>query len=308
MDQNNTNNWKLTTAASLAVVFLAAAGVAGYFWYTTEAALVNTQAEMASTTSLLNEQIVALESERSDLQDRINDLEEENEELEDDLDEAEDRNEEFEDQIRDITGTVGELSDYATTDPELLRKYSKVYFLSENYVPSGLTVIDQDYVAQDRALEFHDEAYPFLEDLMEEAEDDGIDLQIISAYRSFGEQLGLKDNYVVTYGAGTANQFSAEQGYSEHQLGTTIDFTTPELGAAGFTNFGQTEAFEWLQDNAHRFGFVLSYPEDNQFYIYEPWHWRFVGEDLADDLHDEGDHFYDWEQRELDEYRGDIFD
>ena len=63
-----------------------------------------------------------------------------------------------------------------------------------------------------------------------------------------------------------------------------------------------------MLDNAYKHGFTLSYPEDNEFYVYEPWHWRFVGKDLARDLHREDRRFYDVEQRELDTYLISIFD
>jgi D-alanyl-D-alanine carboxypeptidase len=111
----------------------------------------------------------------------------------------------------------------------------------------------------------------------------------------------------VTYGSG-ANAFSADQGYSEHQLGTTFDFTTEGIGGGLVTSFENTPAFAWLKDNAHKYGFTLSYPKDNAYYVYEPWHWRFVGEDLAEDLHEAGKTFYDWDQREIDKYLIKIFD
>jgi len=129
---------------------------------------------------------------------------------------------------------------------------------------------------------------------------DGVDIKIVSAYRSFGEQTAIKASYKVVYGSG-ANQFSADQGYSEHQLGTTIDFTDSEIGAS-FSEFEKTEAYRWLEDNGYQYGFVLSYPESNRYYQYEPWHWRFVGRDLAQKLRDEGEHFYDLDQRDIDEY------
>jgi len=143
-------------------------------------------------------------------------------------------------------------------------------------------------------------------DLLEEAEDDKIDIKVISAFRSFNEQEQLKGAYTVTYGSG-ANLFSADQGYSEHQLGTTIDFTNSQVGGT-FSGFAQTETYEWLQDNAHRWGFTLSYPENNQYYQFEPWHWRFVGKDLADDLHDDNEYFYDLSQRDIDKYIAELFD
>ena len=68
---------------------------------------------------------------------------------------------------------------------------------------------------------------------------------IISGFRSFNEQSNLKDNYKVVYGTG-ANKFSADQGYSEHQLGTTVDFTSTDLGA-GFNSFAKSKEYEWLE-------------------------------------------------------------
>jgi zinc D-Ala-D-Ala carboxypeptidase len=142
--------------------------------------------------------------------------------------------------------------------------------------------------------------------MLDDAAEDGIDLKVVSAYRSFDEQDDLKGQYTQLYGSG-ANTFSADQGYSEHQLGTTLDLTTPTIGGA-YTSFATTEAFAWLRANAYKYGFILSYPENNTFYVYEPWHWRFVGEDLARDLHRADAHFYDWDQRKIDEYLISIFD
>jgi D-alanyl-D-alanine carboxypeptidase len=108
------------------------------------------------------------------------------------------------------------------------------------------------------------------------------------------------------YGSG-ANTFSADQGYSEHQLGTTVDITDETVGGT-YASFAQTEAYEWLLDNAYKHGFILSYPEGNEFYIFEPWHWRFVGTDLARDLQRSDDDFYTMDQREIDKYRLEMFD
>jgi zinc D-Ala-D-Ala carboxypeptidase len=148
--------------------------------------------------------------------------------------------------------------------------------------------------------------YPFLIEMLTDAKDDGINLLVVSAYRSFDKQKDLKSAYAVQYGTG-ANTFSADQGYSEHQLGTTIDFTTDAMGGA-LTGFEKTEAYAWLQKYAHKYGFTLSYPEANDYYIFEPWHWRFVGEDLARDLHNDGKYFYDLDQREISEYLISLFD
>ena len=112
----------------------------------------------------------------------------------------------------------------------------------------------------------------------------------------------------MTYGAGTANSFSAEQGYSEHQLGTAVDFVTSENGYYLTTSFENTKTFKWLQENAYKYGFILSYPKGNTYYQYEPWHWRFVGKDLARKLHRDEKTFYSMDQRDIDRYIGKLFD
>ncbi len=219
----------------------------------------------------------------------------------------EDNLSDFDREVGKLSGSVENLEKLSTTDPELLQKYSKVYFLNEHYMPADLTVIDEEYdLPNGKEVSVHSEVWPFLEDLLDEAKEDGVDLMILSGYRSFAEQATLKETYTVRYGLG-ANQFSADQGYSEHQLGTTVDFTTPVIGE-NLTAFEGTEAFAWLQKNAHRYGFTLSYPENNEYYLYEPWHWRFVGRDLARYLDRKNMSFYEMEQRKIDEYIPELFD
>ncbi len=210
--------------------------------------------------------------------------------------------------VGSISGTVGTLQKLSQVDVQLLKKYSKVYFTNENYTPAHLTKIPEEYLySSAREEQFLSEAMPHLENLMSTAKSDGITLYVKSGYRSFAEQKTLKTAYSVTYGAGTANAFSADQGYSEHQLGTTIDFITTGLGGQ-LAGFGKTDSYKWLIENAHRFGFVLSYPEGNKYYIYEPWHWRYIGVKIATYLHDNNLNFYDLDQREIDKYLANIFD
>lgn len=292
---------------SLLGFLVVASGYLGYTLYElrqTHQSLVDTHNEtvtehesyVATTTTAINQKDDLIARLAEELNLTVEDLREEKE-----------RNDEFEDQIADLAGTVGVLDKLSKTDEELLQKYSKVYFLNEHYVPESLREIDDEWkYNEDKNLKLHSKVMPFFEDMLEAAKDDGIDLWVVSAYRSFEYQSQLKGAYTVTYGSG-ANTFSADQGYSEHQLGTTVDFTTNGLGG-GLNGFQNTPAYEWLQDNAHKYGFTLSYPPNNQFYVFEPWHWRFVGRDLADDLHDDNDHFYDLDQRKIDEYLISIFD
>jgi LAS superfamily LD-carboxypeptidase LdcB len=214
----------------------------------------------------------------------------------------------FESTVGQITGTVGVLEKLSKTDPQLLQKYSKVYFLNENYVPKSLSEIPTRFLyTEKRAERIHTLVLPRLENMLAAATSSGVALYIKSAYRSFAEQQALKSSYTVTYGAGSANSFSADQGYSEHQLGTTVDFITTGTGGQ-LTGFEKTPAYQWLLNNAYQFGFILSYPKGNSYYIYEPWHWRYVGVALATYLHNQNIFFYNLEQRQIDDYLVTIFD
>lgn len=240
------------------------------------------------------------------LESTVVDLEEENLLLAKNLNAEKKKNDSFEGQIKEIAGTVGTLDKLAKTDKELLQKYSKVFFLNEHYIPDSLTEIPKEYnYEKNKTIEFHAKAWPYLESLLKAAKDDGMDLKIISGYRSFGTQSSLKNQYTVVYGSG-ANKFSADQGYSEHQLGTALDFTTSETGT-DFNGFEKTPEYKWLVDNAYKYGFIISYPKENTYYQSEPWHWRFVGTNLAKRLHEDNQYFYNLDQPTIDLYLINIF-
>ncbi len=213
-----------------------------------------------------------------------------------------------EQKVGTISGTVGTLEKLSKTDPEFLQKYSKVFFLNEHYTPERVTIIEPKYLYSEQNPEvIHASVWPKLKLMLDAAEATGIPLYVKSGYRSFDEQRALKGVYTVTYGAGTANSFSADQGYSEHQLGTTVDVITTGIGGQ-LEGFNTTAAYQWMLTNAHKYGFTLSYPESNGYYVFEPWHWRYVGVKLATYLHDNGQNFYGLDQRKIDEYLVDIFE
>lgn len=277
---------------ALAILFIAAALVS--------AGLIHAKTKLDRKTAELEQKLKATEQ---DLSLAI----EKNDYLEGELALEKNKNSDFEEQIENIASTVGDLEKLSKTDQELLQKYSRVYFLNEHYSPDDVKEIPENFLYRtEKAEYFHSKAWPFLEELFEDAMDDGVDLKVISGYRSFNTQASVKSGYTVTYGSG-ANQFSADQGYSEHQLGTALDLTDKTVGAT-FTGFEKTTAYEWLVKNAHKHGFILSYPKNNSYYQFEPWHWRFVGVKLARNLHREGKFFYDLDQREIDKYLIDIFD
>ena len=260
----------------------------------TENAISLEALEVASTS------IAALSSKLSLTSDELDDLT-------DDYTAEKEKNDNFEGQIKKITGTVTILDKLSKTDEELLQKYSKVYFLNEHYVPEKIVPIEKKYLYNEALTKsIHGKVKPYLYEMIDDALDDGVKIWVSSAYRSFNDQAVLKGAYTATYGTG-ANTFSADQGYSEHQLGTTVDFTTEGIGG-GLDGFQNTPAYTWLLKNAQEYGFTLSYPKGNTYYTFEPWHWRFVGEDLARDLADGEAHFYDWDQRKIDAYLIKIFD
>jgi LAS superfamily LD-carboxypeptidase LdcB len=210
----------------------------------------------------------------------------------------------YEHNVTSLSQTVEQYQKLAEIDPELLYKYSRVFFLNEHYVPSELSTIPQRY-SYAGAHEFHAQSLPHLINLMNDAQHDKVPLLVSSAYRSFERQKHLKSYYLRTIGP-ASEQFSADQGLSEHQLGTTIDFTTREIGGP-YDSFANTTQYSWLTKNAHKYGFTLSYPQYNIYFKYEPWHWRFVGIELATKLFNENKHFNDLDQREINTFLPSIF-
>jgi zinc D-Ala-D-Ala carboxypeptidase len=134
------------------------------------------------------------------------------------------------------------------------------------------------------------------------ARDAGKPLAVRSAYRSYQTQAATFQMWVDRSGYDQALKFSARPGHSEHQLGTTIDFTTaPGVPLSG--TFGDSPSGKWLARNGWKYGFIMSYPEGKRrvsCYGYEPWHFRYVGRDLARQVQESGQvprRFF-WEQFE----------
>jgi len=284
----------------LGFIIIVSLGYGGYSYILTVKELKEVKNNFASSTLEFENKIKQLETE-------ISQSKTENLVLMNSLVTEQAKNNLFEEQIGTIQGAVGVLEKLNKTDKELLQKYSKVYFLNENYVPSNLADIDPKYLYnKEQPLQIHANVQPYLYKMFESASSSGVSMEIISAYRSFGTQSSLKLSYKITYGSG-ANKFSADQGYSEHQLGTAVDITTPDTGES-FLKFEKTTAYKWLTENAYKYGFILSYPKQNTYYQFEPWHWRFVGMALATKLHDTNQYFYNLDQREIDLYLISIFD
>lgn len=270
--------------------------------------LSSNTAIFAKKTSKLADAIQSLDKKTSGLSDTLSAAERNIQKTKENVEAAQSHIGGVERTVGKIGGAVNTLEKLSKTDPELLQKYSKVFFLNEHYAPERLTEIDKEYLYSEKRLEsIHSLVWPRLKDLLDAAKRDGAPLYVKSAYRSFDEQKSVKSSYTIIYGAGNANQFSADQGYSEHQLGATVDFITTGLNG-NLNGFENTSGYSWMLSNAHKYGFILSYPKNNKYYIFEPWHWRFVGMALAARLNAENKNFYDLEQREIDAYLANIFD
>ena len=118
-------------------------------------------------------------------------------------------------------------------------------------------------------------------------------IEIVSAYRSYSNQVATFNHWVAVSGLQAALLGSARPGHSEHQLGLAIDFTS--RGGSDpwyYSDWGKTAAGRWLGANAWRYGFAMSYPKgaspSKTCYEYEPWHFRYVGLAAAESIHDSG--------------------
>mgnify|MGYP000090064684 FL=1 len=132
-----------------------------------------------------------------------------------------------------------------------------------------------------------------LEQLFKDAKKKGIELSVISGYRRPEIQALLKQWYQKNNIKETEEEAIglAEAGHSEHQLGTTVDFSAKSLSFRGPSPaLEHTKEGVWLLHNAHKYGFVMSYPKGKEHitgYIYEPWHFRYMGVDIAKDIYDD---------------------
>lgn len=130
------------------------------------------------------------------------------------------------------------------------------------------------------------------EKMATEAGNAGFELTAFSTFRSFDYQTTLYNRYAQRDGKNNADRYSARPGYSEHQTGLAFDIG--EVGREDVwltSEFGETEAGKWLVENAHKYGFILRYPEGKEHitgYLYESWHFRYIGSPLATEVKESG--------------------
>ncbi|HCT63418.1 MAG TPA: hypothetical protein DIC19_04895 [Erysipelotrichaceae bacterium] len=165
--------------------------------------------------------------------------------------------------------------------PELgkLMLVNKYHALAEDFVPHELVTISPY-----GQVKLENTAAEAFKQLAFDAKDDGYIIVGISGYRSYQTQASLYQRYVNEDGKQVADTYSARAGHSEHQTGLAIDVASND---PNILTFEQSKSFDWMIEHAHEYGFILRYPKGKEQitgYKYEPWHYRYVGIDVASEL------------------------
>ncbi len=172
------------------------------------------------------------------------------------------------------------------TEPDIyLVLVNKEYKLPENYVPSKLELISNEFANENKYL--REEAKIAFETLSKDAKNLGYRVVAVSTYRDYEYQDKLYNMYVQEKGIDYADKCSARPGHSEHQTGLAVDV---EGSNRDYDEFENSEEFVWMKENAYKYGFILRYPKGKEKitgFKYEPWHYRYVGLDVAKTIHDE---------------------
>lgn len=173
-------------------------------------------------------------------------------------------------------------NDDASKIDVLVNKYHK---LDENYEPSDLTIIDSKYASGTQKL--RKEAQIKFEEMASDMAKENLKIYAGSTYRSYTYQKGLYDRYVKKDGFAAAETYSARSGYSEHQLGLAVDIVN---GKWDYLSENDKE-YDYLVKNSYKYGFILRYPRGSEYitgYMFEDWHFRYLGIELATKVFNSG--------------------
>lgn len=163
----------------------------------------------------------------------------------------------------------------------LVNKYN---YLTEDYIPENLEEINNQYAL--RGMKLVNYAKEAFEEMSKAAKKENLSVIAMSTYRSYQYQTNLYNNYAKRDGQDMADTYSGRPGHSEHQTGLAVDVYN---GKETYTNFEVTEEFNWMQENAYKYGFILRFPQDKTKetgYQYESWHYRYVGKEIAQYIHE----------------------
>ncbi|WP_302955383.1 M15 family metallopeptidase [Faecalitalea cylindroides] len=189
-------------------------------------------------------------------------------------------------------------------DTDVTMLINKFYALPEGYVPADLVPLDkyacvqgEDFSCQDvEQIELRKEVYDAYIEFCDAASKENINIRAIAGYRSYDYQAGLWNYNASVYGEAYADEYYARPGQSEHNSGLCVDIT---FNGYNYNEIENYDGYEWILNNAHKYGFILRYPKDKvdvTRYGYESWHFRYVGKEAAKVIYDN-----DWT---LEEYHG----
>lgn len=158
---------------------------------------------------------------------------------------------------------------------------NKTYYLPENYKP-----IDSYSALSDNCKTcLEKEVMTAYNEMKADATSLGLNIWIASGYRSYNNQTLIYNNYVAMDGKQAADTYSARAGHSEHQTGLAFDLNSIS------SSFANTNEGKWIKENCYLYGFIIRYPEGKESitgYMYEPWHLRYVGKELAKKIYNDG--------------------
>lgn len=174
-------------------------------------------------------------------------------------------------------------TDVQNTDRSMgyLMIVNKYYQLGKGYEPANKKLIPISRSNWGNSY-LEETTYNAFMQLVTDAEAQGYKLVNTSAFRTYEDQENLFNNYMKTNGEEWTLKSSAKPGHSEHHTGLATDIVKPGVS---MYSFGDTKEFVWLKENAYKYGFILRYPEDKEYltgYMYEPWHYRYVGKEVAE--------------------------
>ncbi len=158
-------------------------------------------------------------------------------------------------------------------------------FTEVTYV-DGILIANKTYgLPRDYNPGIDPEAQAALDTMIRGAADEGISLWVVSGFRSYDTQNTLYNNYVARDGQAAADRYSARPGHSEHQTGLAFDLNSVEQ------YFGETAEGKWLAAHCWEYGFIIRYPQGKEGitgYMYEPWHVRYLGTEIAEKVYNSG--------------------
>lgn len=170
---------------------------------------------------------------------------------------------------------------------------NKTHSLSEDYAPADLIPVNIPFahVGDDSRNYMRRPAAKALETMFRDAEAAGLHPIGVSGFRSYERQKHIYTSNLAVKGEMHTSLYSAKPGQSEHQTGLAMDISSPSVQSALTTDVENTPEGRWLRHNADAYGFTLRYPAGKEHitgYAYEPWHFRYVGKNLAAFLKKEG--------------------